>query len=91
MGTVPDAVTAEVGPGTQVSGPLLHVQVNFVSYLRSDDDYFYDVKFDMFADPKVCGPMAVAAMNFLANVDAIIFDLRGNRGGDAKMMIRLNS
>jgi len=45
----------------------------------------------MFADPEVCGPTAVAAMNFLANVDAIIFDLRGKRGGDAKMMIRLHS
>jgi len=31
------------------------------------------LKFNMFADPEVCGPTAVAAMNFLANVDAIIF------------------
>jgi len=30
------------------------------------------LKFGMFADPEVCGPTAVAAMNFLANVDAII-------------------
>src|SRR6202162_4869486 len=44
------------------------------------------VKFDMFADPGVCGPTAVAAMNFLANVDAIIFDLRENGGGDPKMI-----
>jgi hypothetical protein len=44
------------------------------------------VKFDMFADPDVCGPTAVAAMNFLANVDAIIFDLRENGGGDPKMV-----
>jgi retinol-binding protein 3 len=44
------------------------------------------VKFDMFADPEVCGPTAVAAMNFLANVDAIIFDLRENGGGDPKMI-----
>jgi retinol-binding protein 3 len=44
------------------------------------------VKFDMFADPEVCGATAVAAMNFLANVDAIIFDLRENGGGDPKMI-----
>jgi peptidase S41-like protein len=44
------------------------------------------VKFDMFADPEICGPTAVAAMNFLANVDAIIFDMRENGGGDPKMV-----
>jgi C-terminal processing protease CtpA/Prc len=40
----------------------------------------------MFADPEICGPTAVAAMNFLANVDAIIIDLRENGGGDPKMI-----
>jgi len=44
------------------------------------------LKFDFFADPDICGPTAVAAMNFLANVDAIIFDLRENGGGDPKMV-----
>src|ERR1700746_2624781 len=44
------------------------------------------LKFNMFADPELCGPTAVAAMNFLANVDAIIFDLRENGGGDPKMI-----
>jgi C-terminal processing protease CtpA/Prc len=44
------------------------------------------LKFDMFADPDVCGPTVVAAMNFVANVDAIIFDLRENGGGDPKMV-----
>jgi peptidase S41-like protein len=44
------------------------------------------LKFDMFADPEICGSTAVAAMNFLANVDAIIFDLRENGGGDPKMI-----
>jgi hypothetical protein len=49
------------------------------------------VKFNMFADPEVCGPTAVAAMNFLANVDAIIFDLRENGGGDPKMIAFLST
>ena len=44
------------------------------------------LKFDFFADPEVCGPTVVAAMNFLANTDAIIFDLRENGGGDPKMV-----
>jgi hypothetical protein len=49
------------------------------------------LKFGMFADPVVCGPTAVAAMNFLANVDAIIFDLRENGGGDPKMIAFLST
>ena len=38
-----------------------------------------------FHDPKLAGETAVAAMNFLANTDAIIFDLRENRGGAGEM------
>jgi hypothetical protein len=49
------------------------------------------LKFNFFADPEVCGPTAVAAMNFLANVDAIIFDLRENGGGDPKMVAFLST
>ncbi len=44
------------------------------------------LKFNAFLDPTICGPTAVAAMNFLGNVDAIIFDLRNNGGGDPKMI-----
>lgn len=49
------------------------------------------LKFDFFADPAICGPTVVAAMNFLANVDAIIFDLRENGGGDPKMIAFISS
>jgi peptidase S41-like protein len=49
------------------------------------------LKFDFFADPGICGPTVVAAMNFLANVDAIIFDLRENGGGDPKMVAFISS
>jgi hypothetical protein len=49
------------------------------------------LKFNMFADPEFCGPTAVAAMNFLANVDAIIFDLRENGGGDPKMIALIST
>lgn len=49
------------------------------------------VKFNVFANPEVCGPTATAAMNFLGNVDAIIFDLRDNGGGDPKMVAFVSS
>lgn len=49
------------------------------------------LKFNMFADPAVCGPTATAAMNFLGNVDALIIDLRENGGGDPKMIAFLCS
>jgi hypothetical protein len=49
------------------------------------------LKFNAFADPAVCGPTATAAMNFLGNVDAIIFDLRDNGGGDPKMIALLST
>lgn len=49
------------------------------------------LKFNMFADPEVCGLTATAAMNFLANVDAIIIDLRENGGGDPRMIALISS
>jgi len=44
------------------------------------------VKFNMFAEADDCAPTVIAAMNFLAHVDAIIFDLRDNGGGDPRMV-----
>ena len=49
------------------------------------------VKFNMFADPKICGPTVVAAMNFLAHASAVIFDLRENGGGDPAMVAFISS
>jgi hypothetical protein len=49
------------------------------------------LKFNAFADPAACGPTATAAMNFLGNVDAIIFDLRDNGGGDPKMIAYIST
>jgi Peptidase family S41/N-terminal domain of Peptidase_S41 in eukaryotic IRBP len=49
------------------------------------------LKFNMFANPDICGPTVVAAMGFLAHVDAIIFDLRENGGGDPRMVAFLAS
>jgi retinol-binding protein 3 len=44
------------------------------------------VKFDGFMDAGVCAPTVVAAMSFVANTDAVIFDLRENGGGDPAMV-----
>jgi len=44
------------------------------------------VKFGAFPPPDICGPTVVAAMNFLAHTDALIFDLRENHGGDPNMV-----
>lgn len=49
------------------------------------------LKFNAFLDPDVCGPTAIAAMNFLGNVDAIVFDLRQNGGGDPKMIALIST
>jgi peptidase S41-like protein len=49
------------------------------------------VKFNMFANPDICGPTVVSAMSFLAHVDAIIFDLRENGGGDPRMVALIST
>ncbi len=49
------------------------------------------LKFNMFADPAICGPTAIAAMNFLGNSDAVIFDLRFNGGGEPQMIALISS
>ncbi|HET9803334.1 MAG TPA: S41 family peptidase [Candidatus Acidoferrum sp.] len=59
-----------------------------VEHLEENVGY---LKFHFFADPDFCGPTAVAALNFLGNVDAIIFDLRENGGGDPKMVAFISS
>jgi len=59
-----------------------------VEVLSRNIGYF---KLNAFPDPTICGPTAVAAMNFLAHVDAIIFDLRENGGGDPKMVAMISS
>ena len=49
------------------------------------------LKFNAFPDPRICAPTVVGAMMFLAHVDAVIFDLRENGGGDPKMVAFVSS
>lgn len=44
------------------------------------------LKFDTFADPEICATTASAAINFLADSDALIIDLRDNHGGRGGMV-----
>jgi hypothetical protein len=44
------------------------------------------IKFGAFPNPNICAPTVVAAMNFVAHTDALIFDLRENHGGDPSMV-----
>jgi len=44
------------------------------------------LKLNSFPDPSICRPAAVTAMASLNHVDAIIFDLRNNRGGEPEMV-----
>jgi hypothetical protein len=49
------------------------------------------LKFNMFADPSVCGSTATAAMNFLEHVDTLIVDMRDNTGGAPAMVTYVTS
>jgi hypothetical protein len=44
------------------------------------------LKLDAFLSPSDCGPIATAAMASLNGVNALIFDLRDNRGGTSEMV-----
>ena len=49
------------------------------------------LKLDMFGEPKFCAPTAMGAMNFVANSDALIIDLRENAGGSPRMVALISS
>ena len=44
------------------------------------------LKFNSFPDPEVCRVAAMAAMTYVNHADALVFDLRDNRGGDPAMV-----
>ncbi len=49
------------------------------------------LKFNAFHDASVAGPTAIAALNFLANTDALIIDLTDNGGGSPSLIQLMTS
>jgi hypothetical protein len=49
------------------------------------------VKLGGFGPTDTCAPTVAAAMNFVANADAVIFDMRGPGGGEALTVVYLES
>lgn len=49
------------------------------------------LKLNLFADPGLCGTTATAAMQFIADTDSVILDLRDNGGGEPEMVAYLSS
>ena len=84
----PDAPSAEEAANMRKSLERMNCGFEKVEHLPENIGY---LKFNMFGNPADCGPTAVAAMNLLANVDAIIFDLRENGGGDPAMVAFLST
>lgn len=90
--TLPDQSGSSAGP----SPPSPAEEARFRSMLERQNCTFSRlevldhnigyVKFGAFPPPDICGPTVVAAMNFLAHTDALIFDLRENHGGDPNMV-----
>jgi hypothetical protein len=72
---------AEKGRLTNFGFKKLEIMKGNVGYL--------DLKF--FSDPDYAGATAVSAMNFLANSDAVIIDLRDTPGGESTMDQLLSS
>jgi len=76
------------GPGSQISNQAMQnmKRNNFgfqsVKILEGNIGY---INLTSFVNPDYAGETAVAAMQFLGGSDAIIFDLRENRGGAGEM------
>jgi hypothetical protein len=90
--TLPDQSGSSAGPSqpspaeeARFRSMLEHQNCTFSKLEVLDHNIGY-IKFGAFPPPDVCGPTVVAAMNFLAHTDALIFDLRENHGGDPNMV-----
>jgi retinol-binding protein 3 len=82
----------ELSPEAEAERRLSAIRRNFgierVEQLDGNVGYLKMVKFE---DPALAGATLVAAMEFLANTDALIIDLRQNGGGHADLVTLLTS
>jgi hypothetical protein len=69
---------------------MMTVNCGFVKVEHLPGNVGY-LKFNFFGGVEVCGPTASAAMNFVANTDALIIDLRENGGGSPDMVAYVTS
>jgi hypothetical protein len=69
---------------------LEKINCGFEKAERLDGGIGY-IKFDQFGDVDICGPKATAAFASLGDVDAIVFDLRENGGGQPEMVTFVSS
>jgi len=96
VGYEPFILPTESGSSDEPRRPNPADEARFRTMLEHDNCSFSKVeilnhnigyiKFGAFPDPNLCGPTVVAAMNFVAHTDALIFDLRENHGGDPSMV-----
>jgi C-terminal processing protease CtpA/Prc len=87
-GATPPTPSAE--EGTRERRQMDEINCGFRKAEQLDGNVGY-LKFDMFADPEICGPTAAAAMSFLAGTRALIMDLRENDGGTPGMIAVVES
>ena len=79
-------------PQAAVKPPAGAIRANFgFRRLEILDGNVGYVDLQGFFNPDFSGDMAATAMNFVANTDALIVDLRKNRGGDGGMVNLLSS
>lgn len=91
-----NAYTMPGEQGSSAHGPSPEEQAQFRTMMEQQNCTFSKleilsnnigyIKFGAFPPPDICGPTVVAAMNFVAHTDALIFDLRENHGGDPNMV-----
>ncbi|NPD47351.1 MULTISPECIES: S41 family peptidase [unclassified Lentimicrobium] len=81
---IPDDLLAEIKlgyPENNFGFQKVEIQTGNIGYIN----------LTTFNNPKSAGPTAIAAMNFVANSDALIIDLRLNGGGDEAMAQLISS
>jgi C-terminal processing protease CtpA/Prc len=72
-----------VGGGTPEDAIRKNFEISEVRHFEGNVGY---VRMDLFESPRLAGETFTAAMTFLQNVDALILDLRKNRGGAQPMV-----
>jgi hypothetical protein len=79
----PDAQTPEVSAQYREAMKRQNCAFEKIEILPPNIGY---LKLYSFPDPEVCRVAAMAAMTYVNHADAIIFDLRDNRGGNPEMV-----